>query len=330
MTIPLRLEAYVETNALMMVVLDRREFETIVEGLSDALDFTRTIGADAGPSSVAYEQGGGRGTLGEVDFYTSHEGLMLAYESALTRELPVPASVALSSMATSSSTPAQNQNQNQNQATSKAYYNTGAHFLWIGDRTRQLNGAHVEYFRGIRNPIGIKVGPSMGVEELVRVLDGEYFELKRGRTRRIVDGGFFPALMDVWMGVSIRGFEILVRRGGGASAKKWRILLVWLDVLHPSVYVFPTRGGDDPLTSTSMAPLFFLSVLPSSVDVDDFDVHDADGCCGVTLHLPIHLEIRRSGRTIAPPKLEARSSEDAGTGVGGLVGFAWSNDSRDP
>ena len=57
----------------------------------------------------------------------------------------------------------------------KAFYNTGAHFLWIGDRTRQLTGAHVEYFRGIRNPIGVKVGPSMEEEELVRLLDSESF-----------------------------------------------------------------------------------------------------------------------------------------------------------
>ena len=59
----------------------------------------------------------------------------------------------------------------------KAFYNTGAHFLWIGDRTRQLTGAHVEYFRGIRNPIGVKVGPSMKEEELVRLLDSESFSL---------------------------------------------------------------------------------------------------------------------------------------------------------
>ncbi|KAF9009185.1 DAHP synthetase [Hymenopellis radicata] len=116
----------------------RKEFETIVEGLSDALDFSRTIGAE---TSAPYERGGGRGTLGEVDLYTSHEGLMLDYEEALTR------------------------------ASSSGYYNTSAHFLWIGDRTRQIGGAHVEYFRGIRNPIGIKVGPSMAKDELVRLLD---------------------------------------------------------------------------------------------------------------------------------------------------------------
>ncbi|KIM36919.1 hypothetical protein M413DRAFT_77655 [Hebeloma cylindrosporum] len=123
----------------------RREFETIVDGLSDALDFSRTIGVDAGGAN-AYECGGGRGTLGEVDFYTSHEGLMLDYETALTCEMDVPSA-------------------------RKAFYNTGAHFLWIGDRTRQLTGAHVEYFRGIRNPIGVKVGPSMEEGELVRLLD---------------------------------------------------------------------------------------------------------------------------------------------------------------
>lgn len=78
---------------------------------------------------------------------------MLGYEEALTRRLPVPSS-------TSKSTDVK-----------EAHYNTSAHFIWIGDRTRQLDGAHVEYFRGIRNPIGIKVGPSMEAEELVKLLE---------------------------------------------------------------------------------------------------------------------------------------------------------------
>ncbi|KJA16400.1 hypothetical protein HYPSUDRAFT_171526 [Hypholoma sublateritium FD-334 SS-4] len=140
----------------------RREFEVIVDGLSDALDFSQTIGVDAG-AALPYEHGGGRGTLGEVDFYTSHEGLMLGYETALTRELPVPAV--------------------------KAFYNTGAHFLWIGDRTRQLTGAHVEYFRGIRNPIGIKVGPTMESAELVRVLDVVNPDRESGRITLITRYG---------------------------------------------------------------------------------------------------------------------------------------------
>ncbi|KAJ7164347.1 DAHP synthetase [Mycena filopes] len=133
----------------------RKEFEHIVEGLSDALDFSRTIGVESGRP---FEQGGGRGTVGEVDFYTSHEGLMLEYEQALTRKFPLPVNVAAPTAEAGTSKPT-------------AFYNTSAHFLWIGDRTRQLTGAHVEYFRGIRNPIGIKVGPSMAGDELVRLLD---------------------------------------------------------------------------------------------------------------------------------------------------------------
>ncbi|KAA1477507.1 DAHP synthetase [Dentipellis sp. KUC8613] len=136
----------------------RKEFETITEGLADALDFTRTIGFDSGHQSVSYERGGQRGVLGEVDFYTSHEGLMLDYEEALTREFPIPSS--------GRRTP-----QSATAPPATAFYNTSAHFLWIGDRTRQLTGAHVEYFRGIRNPIGVKVGPTMAGEELVRLLD---------------------------------------------------------------------------------------------------------------------------------------------------------------
>lgn len=128
----------------------RNEFEKITQGLSDALDFSHTIGADSGRENVPFDQGGGRGVLGEVDFYTSHEGLMLDWEQAMTREVDI---------IESGSSPKE-----------KGFYNTSAHFLWIGDRTRQLDGAHVEYFRGIRNPIGIKVGPSLENAELIRLL----------------------------------------------------------------------------------------------------------------------------------------------------------------
>jgi 3-deoxy-7-phosphoheptulonate synthase len=79
----------------------------------------------------------------ETDFYTSHESLLLPYEQALTRL----------------------------DSTSGDYYACSAHFLWIGDRTRQLDGAHVEFMRGIRNPIGMKVGPSMETDDLLRLMD---------------------------------------------------------------------------------------------------------------------------------------------------------------
>ncbi|KAG1858718.1 DAHP synthetase [Suillus tomentosus] len=128
----------------------RSEFEKITRGLSDALDFSHTIGADSGRESAPFDRGGGRGVLGEIDFYTSHEGLMLDWEQAMTREVNI---------AGSGPSPQE-----------KGFYNTSAHFIWVGDRTRQLDGAHIEYFRGIRNPIGIKVGPSLENAELIRLL----------------------------------------------------------------------------------------------------------------------------------------------------------------
>ncbi|KAF9553654.1 DAHP synthetase [Agrocybe pediades] len=189
----------------------RREFETIIDGLSDALDFSRTIGADAGASN-SYEQGGGRGTLGEVDFYTSHEGLMLAYESALTRELPVPSSV--------------------------AHYNTGAHFLWIGDRTRQLTGAHVEYFRGIRNPIGIKVGPTMQPEELVRVLEIVNPEKEMGRVTLITRYG--ASKIDAHLPAHIR----VVQKSG-----------------HPVAWICDPMHGNTQTSSSGLKTRHFNNII---------------------------------------------------------------------
>ncbi|KAF8472403.1 DAHP synthetase [Russula ochroleuca] len=136
----------------------KAEYASISEGLADALDFTRTIGLDSGREAQSYERGGGHGVLKEVDLYTSHEGLSLPYEEAMTRRYPIPDSTVSREFGTPAPTP-------------EKYYNTSAHFLWVGDRTRQLDGAHVEYFRGIRNPIGIKVGPSMADDELVALLD---------------------------------------------------------------------------------------------------------------------------------------------------------------
>jgi 3-deoxy-7-phosphoheptulonate synthase len=79
----------------------------------------------------------------ETDFYTSHEALLLPYEQALTRV----------------------------DSTSGDWYACSAHFLWIGDRTRQPDGAHVEFLRGVKNPIGMKVGPSSDPDEIVRIIE---------------------------------------------------------------------------------------------------------------------------------------------------------------
>lgn len=81
--------------------------------------------------------------LSEASFYTSHEALLLGYESALTRRDEVDGK----------------------------WYATSAHMLWVGDRTRDLDSAHIEYLRGIANPIGMKVGPSMKPDALLKLID---------------------------------------------------------------------------------------------------------------------------------------------------------------
>ena len=127
----------------------KAQYERIVDSITGSLRFMRTVGADSISSG-----------LETVDLFTSHEGLLLEYEQSLTRNLPHPPLYAsVTSSSTSTAPPP------------KGWYNTSAHFVWIGDRTRQLDGAHVEFFRGIENPIGIKVGPTMASSELVSLLD---------------------------------------------------------------------------------------------------------------------------------------------------------------
>jgi 3-deoxy-7-phosphoheptulonate synthase len=107
------------------------EFHQITESLGKSLRFMETL------------TGRDVGSLRRVDFFTSHEALHLHYEQAQTRQVP----------------------------RQWGWFNLGTHFPWIGMRTAALDGAHVEYFRGIRNPLGIKVGPGMDREWLFGLLD---------------------------------------------------------------------------------------------------------------------------------------------------------------
>ncbi|KAL4763690.1 3-deoxy-7-phosphoheptulonate synthase class II [Aspergillus foveolatus] len=135
----------------------KEKYERIVNRVKDALRFMQTVGIDTD-----------RG-VETVDIYTSHEGLLLEYETSLTRLLKDPTPPP-SHQPTVTLVPGKGPIPAQTPASS-SYYATSSHFLWIGDRTRQLTGAHVEFFRGIANPIGIKIGPSMTATELVTLLD---------------------------------------------------------------------------------------------------------------------------------------------------------------
>jgi len=108
-------------------------YSELAERITESLAFMRAIGID--PETHP--------EMRSTDFYTSHEALLLGYEQAMTRV----------------------------DSTSGDWYATSGHMLWIGDRTRQPDHAHVEYMRGIKNPIGLKCGPSLKPDELLRLVD---------------------------------------------------------------------------------------------------------------------------------------------------------------
>jgi 3-deoxy-7-phosphoheptulonate synthase len=118
-------------------------YSEIAERITEALDFMRAIGLDP---ELHPE-------MRNTDFYTSHEALLLGYEQALTRV----------------------------DSTTGDWYDCSAHMVWIGDRTRQADHAHVEYMRGIKNPIGMKCGPSLRADDLLRLIDTLNPENEAGR-----------------------------------------------------------------------------------------------------------------------------------------------------
>jgi 3-deoxy-7-phosphoheptulonate synthase len=107
------------------------EYMRMVEKIGESLRFMETL------------TGCVLADINRVDFFTSHEGLHLFYEQAQTRQVPHH----------------------------PGWYNLSTHFPWIGDRTRALDGAHVEYFRGIANPIGVKIGPSVSPDEALALAE---------------------------------------------------------------------------------------------------------------------------------------------------------------
>jgi 3-deoxy-7-phosphoheptulonate synthase len=113
--------------------LEGKRYAMLADEIERALLFMKACGIDLHDDS----------SLQGVDFYTSHEALILPYEQALTRR----------------------------DSLTGDWYDCSAHMLWIGDRTRQLGGAHVEFLRGVANPLGMKVGPSIEVDELRRLVE---------------------------------------------------------------------------------------------------------------------------------------------------------------
>ncbi|MBB5090714.1 3-deoxy-7-phosphoheptulonate synthase [Pseudochrobactrum saccharolyticum] len=127
-------------------------YVAVANRISETINFMRSIGITADSNHA----------LRETDFYTSHEALLLGYEEALTRV----------------------------DSTSGDWYGTSGHMMWIGDRTRQLDHAHIEYCRGIKNPIGMKCGPSLEADDLLRLIDRLNPENEAGRLTLIARFGY--------------------------------------------------------------------------------------------------------------------------------------------
>jgi len=139
------------------------KYEELSAKISESLTFMQACGIDSSNTPA----------LAQTTLYTSHEALLLNYEQALTRK----------------------------DSLTDEYYDCSAHMLWIGDRTRALDEAHIEYFKGIQNPIGCKVGPTMGEDELIELIEALNPNNEEGRLNLIVRMGaskiqeFFPKLL---------------------------------------------------------------------------------------------------------------------------------------
>jgi len=198
------------------------KYEKLAEEIENSLRFMKACGI----TSKTYRN------LRETDFYTSHEALLLPYEEAFTRKDSI---------------------------TGK-WYDTSAHMLWIGDRTRQLDGAHVEYLRGVNNPIGVKAGPTMDPEDLIRLCQTLNPENEAGRLNVIVRMGANKVG---------EGMPKLIR-----AVEKEGMKVVWCcDPMHGNTIKssnnYKTRPVDSILTEMKQF----------------FQVHKAEGTIGGGVHL---------------------------------------------
>lgn len=127
-----------------------RSYERLAKQISQAMRFMENVGIDIDAPQ-----------LNEVEFFTSHEALFLGYEEALTRE----------------------------DSLEGGWYNCSAHMLWIGDRTRQIDGAHIEFLRGVLNPLGMKVGPNHDIDDILAIIERLNPENEAGRMTLIARFG---------------------------------------------------------------------------------------------------------------------------------------------
>ncbi len=206
--------------------VDRSPLAERYRDLSSRIDETLSFMAACGMTSATTRD------LRETDFYISHEALLLPYEQALARV----------------------------DSTSGDWYGCSAHFLWIGDRTRQAEGAHVEFLRGLQNPLGMKVGPTQDPDDLLKLLDILNPRNESGRITLISRMGADK------VGAKLPALVRAVERSGHK--------VLWLcDPMH----------GNTISTSLSMKTRNFDSILREVRAF--FDIHAAEGTWAGGVHV---------------------------------------------
>ena len=248
-----------------------QRYEALAIEIERALRFMEACGVDLGAAA-----------LHEVDFWTSHEGLLLDYEEALTRS----------------------------DSLTGDWYDCSAHMLWIGERTRQPDGAHVEFFSGVHNPVGVKLGPSATPEEVLELcerlnpqrLPGRLTLIARTGTDRVAD--VLPPLLR-----AVRDAEHPV---------------VWVcDPMHGNAFT-TASGRKTRHFDTVMAELegFFSAhaaegTWPGGVHIE-FTGDDVTECLGGSESVSED-ELDTRYETLCDPRLNARQSLDLAFRVAELM-----------
>jgi 3-deoxy-7-phosphoheptulonate synthase len=249
-----------------------RRYDVLAGEIERALRFMRACGIDL-DAELALQQ---------VDVWTAHEALLLEYEEALTRRDSI----------------------------SGDWYDCSAHLLWVGERTRQPSGAHVEFLAGVHNPIGVKLGPSTTPDEVVTLCDrlnprrapGRLVLFSRMGADRVAE--VLPPLLRA---VRLSGHPVL-----------WAC-----DPMHGNTFVhssgYKTRRFDDVLRELHgfFAACEAADVAPGGVHVELTGENVTECLGGSEEVLDEHLEQRYE--TVCDPRLNARQSLDLAFNVAGLL-----------
>jgi 3-deoxy-7-phosphoheptulonate synthase len=249
-----------------------RRYERLADDIDRALRFMRACGIDTASQA----------NLHEVDFFTSHEALILGYEEALTRR----------------------------DSLTGAWYDCSAHMLWVGERTRQVDGAHVEFLRGVNNPVGCKLGPSASPEEAVALCEALNPERVPGRLTLITRLGA-DKVADV-----LPGLLAAVRDAGHPAA--------WVcDPMHGNTFV-STNGRKTRDLDAIVAEIagFFAAhwaagTWPGGVHIE-LTGDDVTECIGGSDQLGLD-DLDDRYETMCDPRLNGRQSIDLAFQVAELL-----------